>query len=150
MLKSSTSSPRTFYLYSNNMFPKALPGQDVTSPVSLPCFTVCRTFLSSSILLLLYFSHNLSNWSSPPFSRTTFHHFYGIYDLFSYVSNFQHHTKLCSNRSISLNSSLSPICWTNGSLLVFYKRMCMYMYMCVCIYIYIYIYIRQVPCLKKC
>lgn len=75
---------------------------------------------------ILYFSHNLPNWSSPPFSRTTFQNFHGIYDLLFYVSNFYHHTNLCSKCCISLNSSLSPICWPKGSLLVFYK----YMYIC--------------------
>jgi len=61
-------------------------------------FIVCRIFLSSSTLcLILHFLHDRSNWSSSSFSSIMFQNIRGIYDLFSEVSKFQHHTKLCSN-----------------------------------------------------
>jgi hypothetical protein len=61
----------------------------------------------------LNFSHDRSNWSSPSFSSTTFQNFPDIYDLFSEVSKFRHHTKPCSKCSTLLVSSLSlsPFCW---------------------------------------
>jgi len=44
-------------------------------PIQLPflLFIACRIFLSSQLCVtLLHFSHDRSNWSSPPFSSTTF------------------------------------------------------------------------------
>ena len=63
--------------------------------------------------MLFNFSHDRSNWSSPSFSSTTFQNFQDISDLFSEVSKFRHHTKLCSKCSTLLVSSLSlsPVCW---------------------------------------
>jgi len=64
-------------------------------------------------LILLHFSQDRSNWSSPPFSVTTFENFPDISDLLSDLSKFQHHTKLCSRCSNLLESfvNLSAICW---------------------------------------
>ena len=67
-------------------------------------FIVCRIFLSS---LTLHFSHDRSIWSSPSFSSTTFQSFSGMNDLFSEVSTFQYHTKLCSRCRTSLVSFLN-------------------------------------------
>jgi len=62
--------------------------------------------------VILHFSHNWSTWS-PSFSSIKFQNVSGISDLFTTVSRFQHHTKLCSKCSTLLVSSLnlSPICW---------------------------------------
>jgi hypothetical protein len=61
---------------------------------------------------LLHFQHDQSNWS-PSSSSITCHNFPCISVILFKVSNFQHHTKLCSSSStlqvFSLN--LSPICW---------------------------------------
>ena len=61
----------------------------------------------------LHFSQDRSDWSSPSFFSTTFQNFSGISDLFSVVSTFQRHTKLCSKCSCFLVSSLNLclICW---------------------------------------
>jgi hypothetical protein len=48
-------------------------------------FTVCRIFVSC----------NTSSFHPRSFSSTTFQNFPGTSDLFSAVSQFQHHTKLC-------------------------------------------------------
>ena len=47
---SSSSSSRSFYLSSNNVFEKAVPTQHLTSAGSLPSYTVGRLFLSSLTL----------------------------------------------------------------------------------------------------
>ena len=53
---------------------------------------VYRIFLSPWLnVILLYLSHERSNWSSLSFSNTTFQNFPGISDLLSEVSKFQHH-----------------------------------------------------------
>ena len=49
----------------------------------------CRIFLSSlTLIILLHFSHDRSNWSSPAFSSTTFQNFPGISDLLPGASKF--------------------------------------------------------------
>jgi hypothetical protein len=71
-----------------------------------------RIFLCSLILMiLLHFSHDRSNWSSPSLS-STFQNFPGVSDLSPEASQFQHHIKLYSKCSILLVSSsiLSPFC----------------------------------------
>ena len=61
----------------------------------------CRIFLCSlTLVTLLHFSHDRSNWSSPSFSSTTFQNFPGISDQLPKASKFQHHTKPCSKCSI--------------------------------------------------
>ena len=66
---------------------------------------ICRIFLSSltlcMYLILLHFSHDLSNWS-PSFASTTFQNFPRISELLSEVSKFQHHEDLCSKFSTLL------------------------------------------------
>ena len=52
--------------------------------------------------ILLRFSHDRYNLSSPSFSSTTFQKFPGISDLLSEVSKFQHNTNLCSKYSTLL------------------------------------------------
>jgi hypothetical protein len=72
---------------------------------------------SSFYVIILYFSKDQSNWSSPSFSSTTFQIFQDFSDLLSEVSNFQHRTKLCSKCSSLLVSSLtwSQIFWWKES-----------------------------------
>jgi len=64
-------------------------------------------------VILLNFPHDRSNWYSPSFCSTTFQNFIDISDLFSEVSKFQHHAKLCSKYSTLLASTLNlcPISW---------------------------------------
>ena len=70
----------------------------------------CRIFLCLLTLsTLLHFSHDRSNWSSPPFSSTTFQNFPGISDLLPEASKFQHHTKPCSKCNIVWISSQNLI-----------------------------------------
>ena len=63
-------------------------------------------------VILLYFSHDRSNWS-PSFSSTTFRNFQCIFYLLSELSTFLCHRKLLSKRSILLVSSsyLRQNCW---------------------------------------
>ena len=96
-----------FYLSFNNVPQMAVSTQDVTSPISLPVFILCRIFLSSSTLRSIHLSHVLSSWSSPSFSSTTFENFSVVSDLISEVSKFQHHSKVCSTFRTSLVSSLN-------------------------------------------
>jgi len=68
-----------------------------TWPITLTflLFTVCRILLSVLTLpVLLHFSHDRSNSSSPPFSSNIFQNCPGTSDVLSEVSKFQHHTKL--------------------------------------------------------
>jgi len=114
----SDSSIFSFSLMSSNSFLLLLPR--LPAPSSLPfifpsitcfrkqflrkmrpiqltffLFTLCRIFLSFfTLAVLLHFSHDRSNSSSPSFSSTKFQNFPGISDLPSEVSKFQHHTKL--------------------------------------------------------
>ena len=76
------------------------------------CSSPLRLFVT-----LLYFSHDRSNWSSTPFSTTTFQHSPSISALLSEVSNFQRHLKLYSKCKTSLVYSLTlcPICWWKES-----------------------------------
>jgi len=86
----------SLYFSFNNAFYKSVPTQDVTSPVSL-LLVVCRIFLFSPLsLILLHFSHALFNRSSPSISKTTLQNFPVTSYLPFDVSNFQHHTQLCS------------------------------------------------------
>ena len=64
------------------------------------------------LYVILHVSRDRPNWSSSSFSSTTFQNFTGISVLLSEVSKFQQQTKLCSNCSSSLTSSLnlSRIC----------------------------------------
>jgi hypothetical protein len=64
------------------------------------------------ILCNTSFLHDRSKWSLS-FSSSTFQNFPGISDLLSEASNLQYHTKLYSECSTLLVSSLnlSPICW---------------------------------------
>ena len=64
----------------------------------------CRIFLCS-LTLILHFSCDRSNWSSPSFSSNTFQNFPAVSDLLPEASKFQHHIKLCSKCSILLVSS---------------------------------------------
>lgn len=78
------------------MFQKAIPKQDGTNPTSLYSFFLCRTFPPWLNVRFLHFARDRSNCSFPSFSSTAFQIFPRICDLFSEVSNLQHHTKLCS------------------------------------------------------
>jgi hypothetical protein len=74
--------------------------------LAFPRFTV-RVGYSSPLwlsVILLHFSHDQSNWSSPSFSSTTFQNFPRISDLLSELSQFQHQTTLCSKYSTLLVS----------------------------------------------
>jgi hypothetical protein len=74
----------------------------VTNPVSLSSFYCMYNIpLLLDSIILLHFSHDRSNWSSPFFPSTTFQNFPDTSDLFSEVSTFQHHTKILS-QDISL------------------------------------------------
>jgi len=95
----------------------AVSTRRMNNPVSLSWF-YCTLHLGYSsppwfYVILLHFSPGRSNWYSPSFSSTTFQNFTGISDLLFEVSEFQHHTQLCSKCSALLVSSLnlSPICW---------------------------------------
>jgi hypothetical protein len=67
---------------------------------SPPClYHVCM------YVILLHYSHERSNISSPSFPSTTFQNFPGTSDLLSEVSKLQHHTKLCTKYSTALVSS---------------------------------------------
>jgi hypothetical protein len=68
-------------------------------------------------VLLLYFSHDQSNCSSPSFSSTTFHNSQGISDLRPGSAQVSAPYKLCSKCSFSWFSSLelSQICYGNAS-----------------------------------
>ena len=79
-----------------------------TTQLAFHLFISCRIFLCSLAQILLHFSHEQSNWSSPPFSSTTFENFPGVSDLLPEASKFQHHIKLCSKCSTSLASSSIP------------------------------------------
>jgi hypothetical protein len=48
----------------------------MTNPVSLLFTYFIKIFLCSLTLILLHFSHDWSNWSSPSFSSTTFQNFF--------------------------------------------------------------------------
>jgi hypothetical protein len=76
-------------------------------------FIVCRIAYPPPFFVLLHFSHEPSNWSSPSLSSTTFQNFPGISELLSAVSKFQHHIQLWSKCSTVLVSSLNlrPVCW---------------------------------------
>ena len=65
----------------------------------------CRIFLCSLTLILLHFSHDRPNWSFPSFSSAIFKIFPGVSDLLPEASKFQHHIKLCSKCSTSLQST---------------------------------------------
>jgi hypothetical protein len=70
--------------------------------LALLLFIVCTIFLSSLIyVILLNLSHDRPNWSSTPFSNTTFQNFLGTSKLLSEVSN------LCSKCRTLLVSSLN-------------------------------------------
>jgi len=62
--------------------------------------------------MLLHFSYDLSNWSSPSSTSTTIQNLPRITDLLSKVSKFLHHIKLYSKCSILLVFSLNlcPVC----------------------------------------
>jgi len=67
-------------------------------------------------VVFLYFLHNRSKRSPPPFSSIAFQNFPGISGLICEVSKFQQHTKECSKCSTSLVafSNIIPIsCWKN-------------------------------------
>jgi hypothetical protein len=80
-------------------------------------FVICRMFLPPLDSVIFRLSHDQSNWSSPSFSITTFQNLWGVSDLLSEISMFQHCTKLCSRCSTVLNFSLIliPICWWKES-----------------------------------
>ena len=105
LLTSSSSSFRhsylSLYISLNNMFQKAVPMQDVTNQVTRPSF-----YYMQDIPLLLdswqYFF--ISNTICPtdilhPFPAPHLKKIALISDLFTKVSQFQHHTKLCSKCS---------------------------------------------------
>ena len=60
------------------------------------------SFLPWLYVIFLRFSHELSNWSSPSFCMIALHNFRGTCDPLSEVSDFQHHIKIRSKCSISL------------------------------------------------
>jgi hypothetical protein len=68
--------------------------------------------------IFIHSSHDLSKWSSPSFSGTTFWNFRGSSDLLWEVSKFQHYAQLCSKSNTLLTSSLnlSPVCWRKEGL----------------------------------
>jgi len=71
--------------------------------------------------ILLHFSHDQPNWSSPPFSNTTFQNLQGVSDLLFEVSKFKHHTRLCSKCNNLLVSYLTliPVClWKKKTFLL--------------------------------
>jgi hypothetical protein len=53
------------------------------------------------LCVVLHFSHDRPNWSSPSFSSITFQNFQGIPYLLYEISTFLHLTKLCSKRRVS-------------------------------------------------
>jgi hypothetical protein len=79
-------------------------------------FVVLRILLSSLILFNTSSCITRSVQLIFSFSSRTLQNFRGISDLLAEVFKFQHHTKLCSEYSTSLVSSinLSPICWCQG------------------------------------
>ena len=83
----------SLYFSFNNMFEKVVPTQDVTNSVSHPSIHCMYNIpLLLDYALLLCFSHDQSNWSSPSFYSTTLRNLPGILDLLSKLSKFQHHT----------------------------------------------------------
>ena len=126
MLTYSFSSFHHFYisvyLSYSNVFWKAVPMQhvidtDILSSFFFFFFLHIGYFCPPWLHAILHFSHDRFNWSCTFFSKTTFQNFPGIADLFSEVSKFQHHVKLCCKCSILLGSSLnlSSICWWKES-----------------------------------
>ena len=89
LLLSLTSSSRWLRLpprlADNDVFWQAVPTQDITIPVRLPPFTLCRISLFCSTLCSTSFSLYCSNWSSPSFSNKTCQNFPLF---FSYFPNF--------------------------------------------------------------
>jgi hypothetical protein len=79
---------------------------------------VYTTFLYTHLLnvTLLHLSQDLSNWSPPSSSRSTFQKF-SKYFHFPKCPNFQCHTKSCFKFSTLIVSSINliPICWWKGS-----------------------------------
>jgi len=74
------------------MFQKAVPTKDVTNPVSLPSFLLYQYVGYSSPLclyeILIHFTDNRSNYSSPSFASTTFPNLPRIPDPNSEMSHF--------------------------------------------------------------
>ena len=96
----------SFYISFNGVFYKAVSTQDVTNVVSLLFIVLGYSYPPCLNVILLHYSHERSNISSPSFSSTTFQNFPGTSDVLSEVSKFQHHTKLCIKRSTAVVSSL--------------------------------------------
>ena len=71
-------------------------------------------------VILLHFSQDRFNWSSPPFSNTTFKNIPDNSDLLFKVWKFQYHIQVPSNFSTLLFSSLnfSSIFWWKNPLIV--------------------------------
>jgi len=69
--------------------------------------------------IVLHFSHDRSNWSSPPFSNITFQNIPDISDLLFKASKFQYYAQLPSKFSTLLLSSLnlSPTLWWKSLLI---------------------------------
>jgi len=68
--------------------------QDVTNPVSLPFFILCRIFLSTLTVCII--SSFLTRSVQLIFSILLQQKFPGIFGLLSEISKLQHHTKLSS------------------------------------------------------
>jgi hypothetical protein len=103
----------SFYLSSNNVFQKIVSTQNVTNPVSLLSYCCMHDIpLLLDSVIFLYFSHDLSNYSSPSFSSTTFRNSPANSELLSDLFKFRYHTKLYSKCCTLLVPSLnlSPIC----------------------------------------
>jgi len=100
LLTSSSSSSRqvhpSLHPTFKNVFHKAVPMQDVTNPVSLSSFVVCRMVLSSFTLCITpsFLTRSVQLIFSD-LSSTTFQIFPGISNLLSEMLKFQHQKKLC-------------------------------------------------------
>ena len=95
----------SFYISFSGVFYRAVSTQDVAN-VFILLFIVLGYSCPPCLNVILHYSHERSNISSPSFSSTTFQNFPGTSDLLSEVSKFQHHTKLCTKHSTTLVSSL--------------------------------------------
>ena len=115
LLTSSSSSSRHFCLSFIVCFLRGFVRRMWQIQLAFFLFIVCRIYLSSCTLCnTSSFLNDRSNWSTPSFCSTTFQIFFY---LFFEVSEFHHHTMLCSKCSTSLVSSvnLSSVCWWNES-----------------------------------
>jgi len=88
-------------------------------PIQLACLSIVpRIFLSLTLCSASFLIRCGQPWSSLSFCSAALENLQSVYDVLSAVSNFQHHTKLCSKCSTLIISSLnlSPVYWWQDSL----------------------------------